>query len=265
LTVGAELGVVIPHHSRIDLLSATLGVLHDRSVYVVDDSPLGLPHGALPPGVIVLRTSGEEGFARACNRGLAAVEAAGLGAALLLNDDARPLGDCIERLLRAFSEAPAVAAVGPVLVQPGGRVESAGIRIHRRSARVHQVVRVPASTTEVDALSGACLMLSSRERFDPCYHFGFEDIALCRRLRESGRRVLLVPGARCEHVGGATVPRRSRAATRHSLAGHLQLVGPRHWQRPLVIGWALAQVIREGGPPKRLLGLWEGWRDSLGF
>ncbi len=259
------LGVVVPHHSRLDLLPGCLAAVRDWPIFVVDDSPHGMPAWEPPGGTTVLRSAGELGFAGACNLGLAAVQAAGLPRALLLNDDARPVGDCVQRLLRALDADPGAGAAGPLLVDAEGRVESAGIRVHRRSARVRQQRTAPTRTQSVDALSGACLVLASRERLDPAYRFGFEDIALCQRLREAGQRVLLVPEARCEHLGGGTIPRRSREASRHALTGHLRLVGPRRWQRPLALGWALAQVLREGGPPDRLVGLWEAWRDSGGF
>jgi GT2 family glycosyltransferase len=259
------LGVVIPHHSRGELLLEAVRAVRGWPTWVVDDSPSGQPVGDLPPGTTVLRSRGEEGFARACNIGLAAVQAAGHPWALLLNDDARPLGPCLELLLAAVEADPVAGAAGPLLVDAAGRIESAGIRVHRRSARVREQRQAPAQTRAVDALSGACLLMASKERLDPAYRFGFEDIALCQRLQAAGQRVLLVPEARCEHAGGATIHRRSRAATRHALAGHLRLVGARSWQRPLVLSLALAQVIREGGPPHRLLGLWEGWRDSRGF
>lgn len=242
-----------------------MAAVADHLTWVVDDSPTGLELDAVPQRVRVLRSTGEEGFARACNRGLAAVQQAGLPLALLLNDDAEPQGDCIQRLIQALVDHPETGAVGPVLVDREGRIESAGIRVHRHSARIHQLRRVPSEPVPVDALSGACLLLNSRERLDEHYRFGFEDIALCQRLRDDGRVVLLVPTARCAHHGGASLPRRSRRATRHALAGHLRLVSGRRWQRPLVLAWALAQVIREGGPAERLGGLWEGWRDSQGF
>lgn len=260
-----SLGVVVPHHSRGDLLAKALASVATWPVFVVDDSVLGLDAALLPPGVTLLRTRGEEGFAKACNRGLAAVEAAGLPLALLLNDDARPLAGCVERLLAARQAHPDAGAIGPVLVAPDGGMESAGIRVHRLTGRVRQRTAVPADLTEVDALSGACLLLDSAARLDERYRFGFEDVALCRGLRRAGRRVLLVPGARCEHVGGASLPRRSREATRHALAGHLRLVEDRPWQTPIAVALALAQVVRERGPTDRLLGIWEGWRDTRGF
>jgi GT2 family glycosyltransferase len=261
----STLGVIVPHHSRTDLLWPCLASVASWPTWVVDDSPGGMDVGALPAGVTALRGQGEEGFACACNRGLAAVQAAGHPWALLLNDDARPLGDCVERLLDLALERPALGAAGPVLVDPRGRVESAGIRVGRRSARIRLERRAPAKLQSVDALSGACLLLPSHRRLDPGYRFGFEDIALCQALAREGLEVLLEPRARCEHLGGASLSRRSRAATRHALAGHLRLIGEHRWQRPLALGWALAQVIRERGPADRLLGLWEGWRDAEGF
>ncbi len=168
----------------------------------------------------------------------------------------------MDALLEAVQADPAVAAAGPVLLDANGAVESAGIRVHHRTARVRQCLRVPPDLHDVDAASGACLLVASRERFDERYYFGFEDIELCHRIRARGGRVVLVPQARCDHQGGATMPRRGRQATRHALAGHLRLVEERPWQRPLVLLMALAQVLREGGPPARLTGLWEGWRDA---
>jgi GT2 family glycosyltransferase len=260
--VPPSLAVVVPHHSRGDLLPGTLAAVEGWPVFLVDDSPAGLPPDALPVGVRRLRTAGEAGFAAACNLGLAAAEAAGMSHALLLNDDARPAAGCVESLLRALETDPRAAAAGPVLLDPGGRVESAGLDLSPRSGRVRQRRRVPVETTEVDALSGACLLLEACWRLDEGYRFGFEDLELGRRVRAAGRRLLVVPGARCEHLGGATLPRRGRAATRHGVAGHLRLVGDRPWRRALVLAFALAQIAREGGPVERLRGVWEGWRDA---
>ncbi len=259
------LGVVIPHHSQAGLLAMLLPRLAPYPIFVVDDSRAGVQPGAIPRGVTLLRSRGEEGFSRACNLGLAAVQDAGLPLALLLNDDARPLEGCIARLLEAWQAQPDVAAVGPLLLDPTGAIESAGIRVHRWSARVRQQRRVPRGMRDVDALSGACLLIESHRRLDEGYRFGFEDIALCQELKRQGRRIILAPEARCEHLGGASMDRRSRPATRHALAGHLRLVAGRRGRTPMVLGMALAQVIREGGPPRRLLGLWEGWRDHRGF
>ena len=80
-----RLGVVIPTHSRRDLLVAAVASCGGASITVVDDSP-----GGMQPldGVDWVRTGGEEGFARAVNRGLDHLAARGHTVALVLNDDA---------------------------------------------------------------------------------------------------------------------------------------------------------------------------------
>jgi len=247
---------------RHDLLPEALAAVAGWPVFVVDDSPAGLLEGLLPAGVHLVRGPVGAGFAAACNRGLAAAEAAGFSRVLLLNDDARPAPGCVEALLQALEATPRAAAAGPVLIDPTGRVESAGLRLGRHSGRVRQLRRVPAATAEVDALSGACLLLVAGWRLDEAYTFGFEDLELGRRMRAAGRTLLLVPGARCAHMGGGTVPRRSREAARHALAGHLRLVGERPWRRGIALALAVAQILRERGPMDRLLGLRDGWRDA---
>ena len=80
---------------------------------------------------------------------------------------------------------------------------------------------------------------------------------LCRRVGGA----TLVVGARCGHEGGATLDRRSELAQRHAVSGQLRLVAP-GWRDAVVIGLAVAQVAREGGPAVRLRGVGRGWRDA---
>lgn len=234
-----SLTVVIPHRRRRDLLLRCLAAVQDWPHLVVDDTDDGLDLD-----VPKVRLGGGQGFARAANTGLAAVRTPFV---VVLNDDAVPEPDCLDRL------AAAGGLCGPVLVGPHG-VESAGIRV-RSWGRVVQSTVVPAQDGPVDALSGACLHLPAAARFDERFRHGFEDVELCRRL--GGAR--LVVGARCWHEGGATVDRRSEEAQRHAVAGQLRLVRP-GWRSVVVVGLALAQVAREGGPATRVRGIWRGVR-----
>lgn len=257
--------VVIPCHHRVDLLKQALRALTGWPVLVVDDSPQGL---SLPSGVQVARTAGERGFAAAVNLGLAAAEAQGATHALVLNDDAVPAPGCIEALTEAWG--PDTGAAGPLIYAADG-LESAGVdeawwgRVRQR--RTLGPARDPAASAlregrpaEVSAISGAAMMISTRERFDEGYRHGFEDLALCRSLRRRGQKILLVPGGRVMHLGGASLSRRSRAAQRYAVAGHLRYLDG-GWRGGLAVGLALAQVLREGGPGDRLLGVLDGVRD----
>ncbi len=228
---------------------------------VVDDSPegalsggrAGAPDRALAAalrGAEIVRSAGGAGFARACNAGLARART---GWALLLNDDAVPLGDCVARLHAARR------LCGPVLCGPGG-VESAGLRL--RGARCVQRTRVPPEepdgTAPADALSGACLHLPAEARLDPGFRHGGEDVELCRRL--GGAR--LVPGAWCWHAGGATISRRSPEAIRWAVAGQRRLIRLERpgWREAAALGLCAAQVAREApGSAAHWRALWEGY------
>jgi GT2 family glycosyltransferase len=210
-------------------------------VIVVDDTDDGLDLD-----VPRVRLGGGQGFAKAANRGLAAVRTP---TAVVLNDDAAPERGCLARL------ATVGGVCGPVLVGPRG-VESAGIRV-RSWGRVTQRTALPPADTRVDALSGACLHLPAGLRFDERFRHGGEDVELCRRVGGG----TLVVGARCWHEGGATLDRRSEEAQRHAIAGQLRLV-PAGWRDAVVIGLHVAQVAREGGPARRLRGVRDGWRDA---
>lgn len=224
--------LVVPHRSRRALLLRLLARVEGWPLVVVDDSDDGLDLD-LP----IVRLGGGQGFARACNAGLAAVRTAD---AIVLNDDALPLDDCLDRL------GPGLC--GPILVGPQG-VESAGIVVKPWGRVVHR-----RSPGPIQALSGACLRMPASARFDEAFRHGFEDVELCLRL--GGAR--LVPEARCWHEGGATLSRRSPEAQRHAVSGQMRLFSG--WRRGVVVGLHLAQVLREG-PLDRLGGLARGVRD----
>lgn len=262
-----NLVVVIPHYRRVDLLRRALSSTGDYPVIVVDDSVDGLQSDVLqdveagPPVVSVLRAAGASGFSVVANRGLAAAEGQGFTFALVLNDDTELEEGAVERLMEAMLLDERVGAAGPVLFGPHG-VESAGISVSAGRARVRHKTDIPSRPTEVDALSGACLLLKTDQRFDEQYPFYFEDIALCLALREQGKTVVVVPEARCHHVGGATIDRRSRQAAARAVEGHLRLVGAAWYWRTAVVGLALLQILKERGPVSRVRGVWEGMRSA---
>jgi len=250
--------VVIPFHHRRDLLGRALESARPWRCIVVDDSPDGVLGTGEELDAEVVRTSGEVGFAKAANAGLAAAEARGAEAVLLLNDDAELTPGCVDALASALEDG--VMITGPVLEDAAGRAW-AGLDLSwwgRLRERAWEGSAGPPRA--VSALSGACLLLRSSLRFDAAFRHGMEDVALCRDVWNAGRAVHLVPSARCLHVGGGTVDRRAAAAARHAVSGHLRLVGG-GWRTGPVVALALAQTVREGPQLARVAGVWRGWQD----
>jgi GT2 family glycosyltransferase len=260
--VRGDVAVVVPCAGRSPFLGQALAAVDAWPLYLVDDSP-----SELAPSLIRGRErlrGPRRGYAQAVNLGLEAARRDGFQRVLLLNDDAVPEPGCIPALLAASREIPGVGAAGAALFRLDGSLESAGIDDRRQVGRVVARRVLPSGCTEVDAVSGACVLVESWLRLDGRFGFYFEDVDFCRRLRAAGRRVVVVPEARCKHAGGATLQPGTRLSTRRAVAGHLRLARHQPAARPLVLAWALAQILREGGPPERVLGILEGAGDAIG-
>ncbi len=115
------LSVVIPSHSRTDLLalclrSVTRHAPAGTEVVVVDDgSPGGVVSATAAgfPGVRVVRLSKRSGFCVAANAGVAAASAPVVE---LLNDDAEVTAGWADAALRWFAD-PRIGAVAPLVLQ----------------------------------------------------------------------------------------------------------------------------------------------------
>lgn len=196
-------------------------------------------------------------FAISANAGLIAAEEAGFSTALLLNDDATLEPGSLRELERVFYSGENVGAVGPLIYGKTG-LESAGLCFSPRTARAVQRGDIPERVESRVALSGACLLLATSERFDENFQHGFEDYELCMRMKSLGKQVLIAPKARAFHEGGGTVSRRSRRAVAGGVSGHLRLVKGEPYKRALVVFYAGLQIIREGGGVAAIKGLFEG-------
>ncbi len=244
------LGVVIPHYSkRLHLKRAVASVKPFKTV-VVDDS---LDGGVQIEGATVLRTSGQQGFARAANVGLQELSRQGFQLALVLNDDAVMHPGSIDELLSAWSNTD--GALAPVLYEPAGAIH--GISVSKWGR-----VRLNHQPGDAQALSGACMLMRSTERFDPSYVHGFEDVELCRRLRSRGLTIRVIENSGCDHQGGGSVDRRSRSAQRAAMSGHLRYLGG-GFRGGIAVGLGVAQVLSEGASLPRFMGIFDGIRDHL--
>jgi N-acetylglucosaminyl-diphospho-decaprenol L-rhamnosyltransferase len=222
----AALSIVIVAYQSGEFLRRCLPAVADSTgeIVVVDNGSPGGETARLCAGfsnIRLIERERNDGFGSAANAGVAATEGHWI---LLLNPDAWPEGDAVERLVRFAEEEPGLGAAGPLLYNPEGRPQRSTIRpplsplalalwaaFPHALSRAYGVLRGPARHTPRDGefLQASALLLR-REAFeevggfDESFFMYGEDADLCARLRDAGWDMAVCPEARFVHVGGGS-------------------------------------------------------------
>ena len=121
--------------------------------------------------------------------------------------------------LVSLAEQDDVGAVGPLLLYPNGTVQHAGVVLGLRGTADHIMRGFPrdvdgyagslSCAREVSAITGACLtmrrgLFEEIGGFDEHYGTHYQDVDLCLRLRDYGRRNVFTPRATLLHDEGVT-------------------------------------------------------------
>ncbi len=221
--------VIVTYNSRAHV-SACLDSVQDRAgeMIVVDNASSDGTADLVRqrhPAVQLICPNSNLGFAAAANLG---VRQSSGSTILFLNPDTvcpDPLGP----LEDALKENQCLAAAAPCLVGPDGRTRTGftvrclptaaslffevllvnrlfpGNPVNRRYRCLDLDLERPQ---EVEQPAGACLLVR-RDRFETCGGFDesffplwFEDVDLCKRLRDRGGVIQFLPQVRVEHYGG---------------------------------------------------------------
>lgn len=176
------------------------------------------------PEVELVRNQENAGFARANNQAFALVRGRYV---LLLNPDTELRRDAVKQMVQFLDADASPAGATAMLRNPDGTLQ----RYHKRLPRwpfilwSETVLRNMAPgnrwlrrfymldepfdvLTEIEQPPAACLMLrrsvlASGSLFDERFPIFYNDVDLCRRLRDSGHRLFLLPRAEVMHHGGA--------------------------------------------------------------
>jgi GT2 family glycosyltransferase len=168
------------------------------------------------------------GFGRACNIGYTLTQAPYI---LFINPDCIVQPDSVERLITVLEQHPDMGMVGPMILNPDGS-EQVGARrttptpgrafikafgLSRIAAALPGLFKdfnlqnepVPSQPTDVDAISGACMLvrrtaINQVGLFDEGYFMHCEDLDWCMRFRLAGWRVVFVPEAVVMHEKGVS-------------------------------------------------------------
>jgi GT2 family glycosyltransferase len=231
-----SVAVLIVSYNSAQLLKDTLGGLSRQtfrnfSTLVLDNGSHEEPVEENFPGVEVVRLPKNIGFAGANNRGIELCARSRWIA--LLNPDAIPAVDWLEKLVAAAEEKPAVACFASRMIQAERPdvLDGAGDAYHvsgRVWRRGHGVPTAGYYSNEEEVFSAcAAAALYRRDlieavgKFDEDFFCYLEDVDLGFRLRLAGHRCLYVPDAVAYHVGSATTGKNSDFAVYH---GHRNLV-----------------------------------------
>lgn len=224
------LSAVIVTYNSIAHISRCLDSLQGRvgEIVVVDnassDGTAGLVRTRYP-SVKLVSSDSNLGFAAAANLG--ARQSSG-NALLFLNPDTVCI-DPLEPLATALDKGGNIAAAAGRLIGPDGRTQ-AGFTVRRLPTAASLLFEIlllnrlfPSNPVnrryrcldldlerpqQVEQPAGACLAVR-RERFEACGGFDeaffplwFEDVDLCKRLRDQGAAILFLPLVRVQHHGG---------------------------------------------------------------
>lgn len=231
----------------VDCVARVLASTDDVELVLVDNASTdGQPQRAIANHAddVRLRYLGNDdnvGFGPACNRGARLVHGDVL---LFLNPDCLLEVDTAAQLRTTLERFADVGIVGadvrdadgwptpssrrrdPTLRRVLATLTGAAGHESRWSALAGVAIpgERPSVPESVDAISGACFAIRRDlfERiggFDEGYFLHFEDLDLCRRVRDAGLRVLLDPAAPVRHLQGSSSHHRSAFVARHKHAG----------------------------------------------
>jgi len=197
------------------------------------------------PSVRVLELDQNVGYGAGNNEGAALVSGEYL---LLLNPDAWPVGDAIDRLATFLDLHPRAAVVGPRLLSPDGILQPSvrGFPTPWRLATEYFFLSWLAPRTqflnafyaanfdhrshrEAEFVAGAAVLIRRQSfnevgGFDPAFFMFDEEVDLCHRLRDVGWTVEFVPEAEFIHVGGASTRAVRSNMYREQLRSHLRFI-----------------------------------------
>jgi N-acetylglucosaminyl-diphospho-decaprenol L-rhamnosyltransferase len=222
--------VVVTHNSRQHLRACVEPLCRDSAIEVIvvdnnsQDGTLATV-ADLPLKAIVREDN--RGFGFACNMGWRAGNGRNV---VFLNPDSQTDARSILSLANVLENDSRIGIVGPQIVDEQGRLQFSQRRFPSLMTSLAAAFFVPrvlprtrwsldladggsyAAPGSPDWVSGACLAtrrdaLGAVNGFDERFFMYYEDMDLCRRIRDIGYDVRYEPSIRLVHVGGASAPR----------------------------------------------------------
>lgn len=207
------------------------------------------------PSVNIIANTENLGFSKACNQAIPQAEGEYV---LLLNPDTIIYDNAVSKLANFMDAHPKCGAAGPRVLNPDGTLQLACRRSfpnpaaaffrltylsklfpnNPQFAKYNLTYTDPNAVTEVDALSGSCMMVRNSVikkiglLDEDIFMFG-EDIDWCWRVKQDGWKVFYIPDAIVYHYHGASSRLRPVGATVNLHRGmhvfYQKHLAPKYW------------------------------------
>lgn len=239
---------------------------------------------AAHPGVTLIATGRNLGFAEGNNVGLRAALDAGADYALLLNNDTVVAPDVLHELVGEAERRPDAGALCPLIyyLDPPDRIWYAGARFDARRGHNGRHTGYGErdsgqydSVREIGRATGAAMLvrravLEDVGLLDGELFLQVEDVEWSLRMRRSGWRVFFVPTGKVWHrvspaTGGEHAPATAYYEMRNTLAvcdRYAPLRGVRGVRRrAAILAVGVLHARRGRRPAENMRAVIEGWRD----
>jgi GT2 family glycosyltransferase len=214
-----KISIIIPTKNGAELLGRCINSIREKSTYpdyeivIVDNGSTDSKALRLLDGLRwsaktkVVKHPGRFNFSAMIN--MAAGEASGSILCLLNNDTEVISADWMETMAGHLVQDD-VGVVGALLLFPDGSIQHVGDVVGGSACVRHLQVKPCMDTSDVDAVTGACLM-TRKDLFlklggmdEVNFQVAFNDTDYCLRVREAGSRVICASRARLYHHELAT-------------------------------------------------------------
>lgn len=204
----------------------------EAEIYVIDnastDDSIDFVRHTFPL-VKIIENASNSGFAAGYNEGLRSIDA---DVFCLLNSDVEVTEGWIQRVVALFKENPEIAVIQPKILDynnrnqfefagaAGGFLDNLGYPYCR--GRLFETVETDLGQYDDEAeifwASGCCFFILSKDfwaqnGFDERFFAHQEEIDLCWRLQNAGRRIFYTSQSTVYHVGGGTLNKQSARKT----------------------------------------------------
>lgn len=266
-------------------------ILHSKQaeIYVVDNASTDDSVSYLQkefPNVHIVLNDGNYGFAKGYNRGLKHIDAE---LYCLLNSDVEVTENWLEPILQLYYNNPEIAAIQPKILSyankdkfefagaAGGFIDNLGYPYCR--GRIFDETEIDHGQyddeCEIFWASGCAFFIRSQNfweqnGFDERFFAHQEEIDLCWRLNNSGRKIYYTSKSKVYHVGGGTLNKQSPQKTYLNFRNNLTMLA-KNLPFPKVVWLIFVRLCLDGiagiyfGIKNGFSHLWAVVRAHFGF